>query len=369
MKKILIVATVVKAHIMVFHIPYLKWFKDNGYQTYVCAKDDYENTDQIEIPYCDKFINIEFERSPFSINNIKAYKKLRDLVKNNNFDIIHCHTPVGGLVTRLASRDLNDTKIIYTAHGFHFYKGAPIINWLIYYPVEKFLARFTDDLITINQEDFNRARRFKARNVHHLAGIGVDVKKFSNTLTDRNNKLNSLGISSSNNILVSVGELNKNKNHEVIIRSLATLENKNLTYIICGQGTLKNYLLNLASQLGISKQVLFLGYRSDINEILSVSDMFLFPSLREGLSLSLMEAMSNGLPIICSDIRGNRDLIKNFRGGYLVEPNNIDGYVNAIQNLLDKKDVSYAMGMFNKDEIKKYDLELLKLEMEKIYLS
>ena len=163
MKKVLFVATVVKTHIMVFHIPYLEWFKKNGYEVHVCAKNDYENKDECIIPYCDKYHDLPFERSPFKANNLKVYKKLKEIINTNNYDIIHCHTPMGGALTRLAAHKARNrgTKVLYTAHGFHFYKGSPLINWLVYYPVERWLARYTDVLITINEEDYNRIKESK----------------------------------------------------------------------------------------------------------------------------------------------------------------------------------------------------------------
>ena len=164
-KKVLFVATVVKTHINVFHIPYLKMLKEMGYETHVAARNDFEDSDDCIIPYCDYYHDMPFERSPIKFNNVKTYKQLKELIFKENFDIIHCHTPMGGVLSRLAYKSLKNkvkTKIIYTAHGFHFYKGAPLINWVLYYPVEKYLSKYTDILITINKEDYNRAKnKFK----------------------------------------------------------------------------------------------------------------------------------------------------------------------------------------------------------------
>ena len=181
MKKVLFVATVVKTHIMEFHIPYLKMFKEMGWNTAVASRNDYENAEDCQIPFCDDYYNVPFERSPIKLSNLKAYKELKKLINNGDYDIIHCHTPVGAMLARLAARRARKrgTKVIYTAHGFHFYKGAPIINWLLYYPVERFLARYTDVLITINKEDYERAQKFRAKKVCFVHGVGVDTSKFS----------------------------------------------------------------------------------------------------------------------------------------------------------------------------------------------
>ncbi|MDF2486669.1 MAG: glycosyltransferase family 1 protein, partial [Herbinix sp.] len=174
MKKVLFVATVVKHHISTFHIPYISWFKLNGYETHVCAKNDYENKEDCVIPYCDKYYDLPFGRSPLSSCNITAYKQLKRLIDTNEYDIIHCHTPVGGVLTRLAAKKArkSGTKVIYSAHGFHFFKGAPLKNWMLYYPVEKHLAKYTDCLITTNKEDYLGIKdKFHAKSIKLVNGV------------------------------------------------------------------------------------------------------------------------------------------------------------------------------------------------------
>ena len=155
-KRVLIIATVVKTHIMQFHIPTLKLFKEMGWETAVAARNDYQNPEDCQIPYCDQFYDIPFERIPFKPKNIECYKRLKDIIDQGDFQIIHCHTPVGGALGRLAAQKAREegTRVLYTAHGFHFYRGAPLLNWLLYYPVEKYCSRLTDAILTINQEDF-----------------------------------------------------------------------------------------------------------------------------------------------------------------------------------------------------------------------
>lgn len=369
MKKVLFVATVVKAHIMVFHIPFLKWYKENGYETYICAKNDYDNKEECVIPYCDYYYDLPFERSPIKLNNFKTYKQLKEIIDSNEFDIIHCHTPMGGVLTRLAARNARrkHTTVIYTAHGFHFYKGAPIANWLLYYPVERWLSRHTDVLITINKEDFSRAQKFKAKSIEYVPGVGIDTNKFNEILVNKTKKRSEIGIDDDSLIILSVGELNKNKNHETIIRSLAQLDKPDIYYVICGEGPLANYLRNLTMELGMENQVKLLGFRTDIAELSKVSDIFAFPSFREGLSLSLMEAMTSGLPVICSNIRGNSDLIVDGKGGYLVKPDNIQGFTNVVFNLYESNTQRKSMGIYNRSVIKNFDLQNVIVEMGYIY--
>ncbi|SEI98900.1 glycosyltransferase EpsD [Kandleria vitulina] len=374
MKKVLFTATVVKTHIMEFHIPYLKMFKEMGWETAVAAKNDYDDPADCSIPYCDKYYNIDFERNPIKPNNIRAYKELKKIINEEQYDIIHCHTPVGAMLTRLAAKKARKkgTKVIYTAHGFHFYKGAPLINWLVYYPVEKWLSRYTDVLITINQEDYKRAKKFKAGKVYYVPGVGIDLEKFNVGKIDKVKKREEIGVKSDAFMLLSVGELIPRKNHEVVIRALSLLKKQNklgsMEYVICGRGILEKELKKLVSELELTEHVHFLGYRSDIYEICNSADLFVFMSHQEGLPVALMEAMACGLPVICSNIRGNTDLIEDGVTG-LISCNNSEKLANNIKTIqedsLFRKELSNAV--LNKIQV--FDLKNVVEEMRKIYLD
>lgn len=364
-QKVLFTATVVKTHINVFHLPYLKWFKKRGYEVHVAAKNDFINEPCI-IPNCDKYYDVKFARFPFSKTNIKAYKQLKKLIQENNYDIIHCHTPVSGVLTRLAARDNKNTTVIYTAHGFHFFKGAPPLNWLIYYPVERFCARFTDKLITINKEDYERAKRFSLRKngkVYYAPGVGINLEKIENLKVDIKQKKKELGISKNIPILLSVGELNKNKNHEAVLQALSKLKDKNFIYLICGRGVLKEYLERKIQELHLENKAKLLGYRSDVIKILKTADLFIFPSKREGLPVSVIEAMAAGLPVIASNVRGNRDLIAKEN---LFEPEDVAALTNLIKKQLEAienkelKKVDYA-------NLEQYSLKNVLKQMTEIY--
>ncbi|CUQ11597.1 D-inositol-3-phosphate glycosyltransferase [Turicibacter sanguinis] len=368
-KKVLFVATVVKTHINTFHLPYLEWFRSEGYETHVAAKNDFKNDELCVIPYCDVFYDIPFERSPLNLKNLEAYRELKKVIDTNNYDIIHCHTPVGALLTRIAARKFRKkgTKVIYTAHGFHFFKGAPILNWLIYFPVEFICSFFTDVLITINQEDYCLAKKvMKARKIEYIPGVGIDISKYQNVKVDKKAKRKELGIPEHAMMLLSVGELNKNKNHEVIIEAMNRLNNPNIYYCIAGQGELKDYLKNKIISLGLENQVHLLGYRRDISELCCIADIFCFPSFREGLSVSLMEAMCAGLPVICSDIRGNSDLIDK-DGGYRCNPKSADDFSVRINELVKNEDKKVYYQNNNLEAIKKFSIEAVKKEMICIY--
>lgn len=366
MKKVLYVATVVKTHIMEFHIPYLKMFKEKGWETSVAAKNDYENLNDCSIPYCDHYYDIPFERFPIKRKNIQAYKLLKKIIEEEHFDIIHCHTPVGAMLARLAAKDVrnNGTKVIYTAHGFHFYTGAPLINWILYYPVERWLAHYTDVLITINKEDYERAKKFKVRQVEYIPGVGIDVEKFSPNPCDRDKKRQELGINSDDIVLLSVGELNENKNHRLIIELLPYLKN-NIFYVICGKGPLMEEYINLANKLGIQKRLKLMGYVNDTPNYYRIADLFVFPSKREGLPVSIMEAMASGLPIIATDIRESRDLLGDSSNVLFSLDDDRDYIIKSINKLLknradvSKENVDRAK-MYNNQVIIKSFLMLLK---------
>ena len=288
-------------------------------------------------------------------------------MKSENFDAVHCHSPMGGVLARLAAKSMGVSPIIYTAHGFHFYDGAPRKNWLIYYNVEKYLSKFTDTIVTINQEDFARAKTFKAKKVIAVPGIGVDSSKFDNVKVDRNKKREELAIPEGAVVLLTIGEMIKRKNHETALRALAQLKNDNYIFLICGRGELENHLKDLSVNLGIEDKVRFLGFRSDIPEICIASDIFIFPSYQEGLPVSVMEAMSAGLPIVASRIRGNTDLIQDGNGGYLHNPEDYHGIAKSIDKVILDKSLRTEMGARNKDEVKKYDKKVVKDRMRELY--
>ena len=321
--KVLYVATVVKTHIMEFHIPYLKMLKEMGWETAVAAKNDYEDPADCVIPYCDTYYDIPFERNPFKPGNVIAYKELKKVIDDGNYDIIHCHTPVGAMLTRMAAGDARKkgSKVFYTAHGFHFYKGAPLINWLLYYPGEKILAHKTDVLVTITKEDYQRAQRFKAGKVEYIPGIGIDLNRFKKGTPEKALVLRKkLGIPADATVWLSVGEVNSNKNHKVVIQALHDFQD--VWYVLCGRGPLVDDYRKLAEDLGVANRVIMPGYRTDVIDFYSMADLFVFPSFREGLPVALMEAMATELPCVAARNRGTDDLLEGSR--LLFMPENVD---------------------------------------------
>lgn len=363
--KILYVTTISNT-VNAFLIPHIKMLIDEGHQVDVAFNIEQEVKPEIFEMGC-KVYELPLQRSPLRTDNFRAYKMLKNIIISGGYDLVHTHTPVASAIVRMACRNLSSVRVFYTAHGFHFFKGASLINWLVYYPVEKLLARYTDTLITINQEDYERAKsKFKARRVEYIPGVGIDLVKFNTVEVDRALKRSQLGLPEDAFIVLSVGELNKNKNHEVVIRAIAKINNPDIHYVICGQGKLDGYLRKLSKEMGIENQVHILGFRKDIPELCKISDVFAFPSYREGLSVALMEAMANGLPVVCSKIRGNSDLIEDKIGGYLVPPNDLAEVTRAIQHLVNNYEKAVAMGTCNQKNIIDYRLDKVLEKINKI---
>lgn len=324
-----------------------------------------------EKAYDIKIKSVPISRNPLAKTNLSAYKELVAFIKQENIDYIHCNTPTGGILGRLAGKKCKVKKVIYQAHGFHFYKGAPKKNWLIYYPVEKWLARYTDALITINSEDFELAKaKFRLRKngkIYYVPGVGIDTSQYNLSEKSREAKRLELELSKNDVALISMGDLIERKNYSTAIRSIAEANDPKLQYFICGKGPEEEKLKALAESLGVIKQIHFLGFRSDIKELLAAADIFLFTTKQEGLPRSMMEAMASGLPCIASKIRGNTDLITDNEGGFLCEPSNSSGFAEAIDLLCNNKSLCNEMGRFNKAKIKDFDISVSEKAMRNIY--
>lgn len=316
-----------------------------------------------------RMIHIDFDRNPLGKSNLLARKQLLELMEKEKYDIVHCNTPSGGMVGRIAAAQMKIPKVIYMAHGFHFWKGAPLKNWLLYYPVERILAHLTDRLITINHEDYACAKRFhykKGGRAEYVPGVGIVTKRFERDEKVRSEMRNTLGIKDNETVLLSVGEINPNKNHKIVIEALAKLGRKDIRYVACGIGALMEENQQLAKSLGIEDQVMFVGYRTDIDKFYQAADMFVVSSFREGLPVAPMEAMSAGLPCVASRIRGNVDL---FDGGQLMfDPRDVDSLCKALSNAMDKDIIASELAR-NKQTLQRFSMEEAVKAMKRIYID
>ena len=333
-KKVLFVATV-DSHILAFHLPYLELFKQKGWETHVATNG------KEKIPFCDHKHTICMERNPFKLNNLKAIKQMKQLLEKEHFDIIHCHTPMGSVVTRLAAKKArkNGTRVIYTAHGFHFYTGAPLINWLLFYPVEWYLAKYTDTLITINHEDYNRAKKKFSKRCHdiqYVPGVGIDPKKFDFKMTkeEKHELRASLGLKDDDFVMIFPARLDKNKNQGFLIKCMPELirENPKIHLLLPGQDELNGKYQRLAKKLNVENNVHFLGKRDDVPRLLKISDLAVSSSKREGLPINILEALYLKLPTVSYDCRGVKDIINN-RSGYAIF-NDERQYLDIVKTLI-----------------------------------
>lgn len=319
---------------------------------------------------------ISFSRNIKQIgSHIKSYKQVKALL-DEGFNIIHCHSPIGGLITRLAIGRDHKEKVIYTAHGFHFYKGAPLLNWLLFFPIEYFASFRTDVLITINKDDYIIAKkRLHSRKTEYIPGVGIDTVKIADNKPSREKReaiKGMLGISNAYTMLLSIGELNRNKNHIAVINALGKIHRDypqyEWKYVICGIGPLEGFLRREAEKQNISKQVVFAGYREDAWDLIYCADLFIHPSLREGLSVALMEAIACECPVICSDIRGNWDIVDE---RMLFDPKNVDDIVNLLEPCLNgshEVHTNYKNRItYNLRKLEKCKISNINEKMKRIY--
>lgn len=370
MKKLLFISNISNS-VGSFAVASIAAAKRCNFEFYYASNWDAATNEQMiqdEKKYGIKLVHIDLDRSPYSTKNFKAYRQIIDFIKKEKIDYIHCNTPVGGLLGRLAGEKCNVKKILYQAHGFHFYDGAPKKNWLIYYPIEKWLAKKTDIIITINNEDFERAKTFKLKNngrVYYVPGVGMDLSQYNVLDTVREIKRKELGLQEKDFALISMGDLIKRKNYAIAIEVVSKINNPKVHYFICGKGPEEVNLRELTKKFGVEKQVHFLGYRSDIKELLTAADAFLFTSRQEGLARSLMEAMASGLPCVVSKIRGNTELIDDNINGFLCT--NVDEYVASITKLIQSPECAELFVQRSLDNLNNFSIERVEECIVNIY--
>lgn len=370
-KKVLLTATV-QSHIAQFHKPLINMLRENGYEVHVAARDNLAEKNGLQLNEPDKVFNVPFDRSPFSKNNILAYKYLNKILNEEHYDIVHCNTPMGGVVTRIAANKFRKKglKVFYTAHGFHFYQGAPKKNWIVYYPVEKYLAKYTDKLITISQEDFSLAQLKFSTKVIHIHGVGANSEKYYQYSREVVLELRkTLGYSEDQLILLCIGELNKNKNQSTIIEAVAEVIKyfPEIKLLLAGNGPLEMELKNLTNSLNLLNNVDFLGYRTDLEKYINVSDLVISASIREGLGLNVLEGMLCRKPVIASDNRGHRELIKHGKTGFLVNLKEDYLFQFYILELAEHEEMAEQFGIRGKAMADVYTIKNVLEELKSVY--
>ena len=333
--KILYTATVL-SHICQFHLPHMKVLREEGWEVHAAAHDNLAVKNGLQLRNCDRFIEVPFSRSPKSPDNLKAYKQMKKLLSEENYDVILCNTPVGGIVTRLAAKKARKqgTKVVYIAHGFHFFKGSSKSSWLIFYPIEKLMASRCDMMITVNEEDYElaKARFGKRTRIARIHGVGVDENRYHPvTKEERLAMREAEGLAEDDFVILCTGELNENKNQSTLIRAAALLKDKlpELKVLLAGNGPKEEELKALIDDLGLKENVRLLGYRTDLERIVPAVDLVVSCSFREGMPLNIIEAMLCKKPVVASHNRGHDELVSP-ETGVLVDPKDAEGFARAI---------------------------------------
>lgn len=349
-KKILVTST--DLMMIQFLVPHIINLSLNGYDVDIACSNVGNRIDEIRLklqPYVKAMHIVHLHRSPLKLDNFNGYKELRRIIDDGNYNVIWTNEPVMSVVTRLAAKNSRKkgTKVLYMVHGFHFFNGAPKKNWIVYYPIEKMMASKADIICTVNKEDFKIAKTFNVNRVEYIHGIGINTDRLTKDKKCRSIR-EELNLPSDSFIVLSVGELNKNKNQKVIIEALNKLSDKKIHYALCGKGDQLEYLQSLVSSFGLDGNVHFLGYRNDVVDICSQANVFVMPSLREGLPVASLEAMYCGLPLITSNIRGLSDIMKDGVTGYLADPYDCSTFANSIKKIKDSENLVKIFSQNNK---------------------
>jgi glycosyltransferase involved in cell wall biosynthesis len=367
--KALYLATVY-THLAAFHIPFMKLLQSWGYKVHAAASPDEGHKREVEAIGV-RCWDVPFVRSPVSPKNLVAYRQLKALFAQERYDLIHVHTPMAAWLGRLAAKRTGQGPVLYTAHGFHFYKGAPWPYWLFYYPAERLAAHWTDGLIVMNSEDYERAQRmgFKpGKNLFFVHGVGVDLEQFSPAPKSRTSVREELGLSDQDVVVMCVAEFTSTKNHAFLLAAWSKVarEEPCAHLLLIGDGQLKQSMERRIRVENIPN-VHFLGFRGDVPRLLQSADIFVLPSRREGLPRSIMEAMAAGKPVVATDVRGNRDLVGNGVTGILVKLGDVVGLAQAILQLIHDPELRLRMGEAGREKMQAYSLDHVIKEMSEIY--
>ena len=365
MKKILYITTLSRT-INAFLVPHIEMLIKEGHKVDCACNIDHDLNKVIENK-CENIYNLPFSRNPLDPKNLKAYKMLLDIQKKNNYDIVHVHTPIAAIYGRLLKLKFPNIKTIYTVHGFHFYKGASKLNWIIYYPIEKFMASLTDVIITMNEEDYNRALTFNIDKVYKVNGVGLDLNAYKSNSTSLAQYREEFGLKEEDFVIAMIADVNKNKNHKQIIDAIEHLNKKDIKLICAGEGILLDSIKEEIEKRNLQDNIKMLGFRKDIDKIISVCDIGVLMSYREGLPRNIMELMSAKKTVIGTNIRGIKDLIEDEKTGYLVEVGDYKTTANKIEKLYNNKNLLKELSDNCYCFIKKYDINNVLKDLKEIY--
>ena len=363
-KRILITCT--DSMMKQFLEPHVRNLAENGYEVEIACSEVLNRMTEVrkDLEQLVPVHQLHLKRSPLAVSNARGYRELKKIIDSGRYDLIWTNEPVMGVATRLAARKARKqgTRVMYMVHGFHFYKGAPLPNWMLFCPVERMMASKADCICTINREDYARARKMRTPRAAYIHGVGIDTDRLrpGENPTDLRNEL---GLPKEAFLVLSVGELNANKNQQVIIRAIARMKDPAIHYVLCGKGDQRQNLEVLARELDIADHIHFLGYRKDIADICRQSDVFALPSRREGLPFAAMEAMYCGLPLVNSGIRGLTDITEDGVSGYICDPDDTERYAGSIRKLKNAPEDRSRMGERNQKTVEAYTAARTKQEI------
>lgn len=368
--KVLLTATV-QSHICQFHKPLVEVLHEHDVEVHVAARDNLAEKNGLKLDFVEKVFDVPFSRSPKSTDNIKAYKQLKKIINEGQYDVIHCNTPMGGIVTRLAARKARKcgTRVYYTAHGFHFYKGAPKKNWIVFYPIEKCMAHLTDTLVTITKEDYQLAKKKFKTEVKHIHGVGVNEDKYLSIDDETNEVFRKENSYNNRFVILCTGELNANKNQITVIKAVEKLAKKypQILLLLAGNGPKNEELRDAIAEMRLQENVQMLGYRTDLEKYVNASDLVVSASFREGMPLNIMEAMICKKPVVASNNRGHRELVENGVTGYIVAPVDVEGFVREIERFLKDREFLQKMSDDLRGKAYRYMTKNVKEELKDIY--
>lgn len=372
-KRILVTST--DLMMIQFLVPHVINLSENGFEVEIACSvvgNRIEEVRQKLNGYVNAIHLVRLVRSPVSPTNFKGYKDMKKVINSGNYDIIWTNEPVMGLTTRLAARKArkNGTKVFYMVHGFHFYKGAPKLNWLIYYPIERFAAHFCDKLITINNEDYKLASKKFHCDVARIHGIGVSAECYHTISRDeKKQRLSAEGMSGDEFIVLCTGELNENKDQKTLIAAAAKLKNKipNLKVFLAGKGVLEEQLKAQVLELDLNDVVKFLGYRKDLFSLTPAVNMVVSCSHREGMPRNILEAMLCKKPVVATENRGHNELVDNEITGYLIKPGDSDTLAQKIYKIYSSKDDAVIMGNMGFKKVQSYTTSSVQNEFRNIF--
>lgn len=366
--RILLVANVAKEHVLKFHVPTIKMFKENGwYVDVACSGKE-------EVPYCDHQYHMSYKRSPFTLATFKGIVELKKIINNGDYDIIYCHTPVGGMVARLAAQNARKkgTKVIYFAHGYHFYKNAPKLNWAIFYPMEKIMSKITDSIILLNDEDYELTRkRFGTCKAYQIDSIGVDLSRFKveNYEDIRIKYRKQMNIPQDATVLIYLAELLRNKNQTFLMEVLKLIlqKNTNVYLVLAGFDHSEGEFAKYAEKIGVSDHIRFLGWREDVGNLYATSDICTPTSIREGFGLNLVEAMACGVPVVATRNRGHETIINNGVNGFLVELGDSNSFAEKVLELINNNELKQKFIAAGFDDKEKFSSEKVLENLKEIF--